>query len=144
MIPSYRNILLLLSVAMVVLNTLPIMSVYSGGGESCTLMVRGYNLIEFSPWSAIPIFTAVIVLGILFSFQERSAKHAELLLLLATNIVCYVESFGAARTWLESVGSSVINCHFGMVAFPVATVGVIIFAIVLCAKNSKYHLANYH
>lgn len=144
MIPSYRNILLLLSVAMVVLNALPILSVYSGGSESCTLMVRGYNLLEFSHWGAIPVFTTVIVLGILFSFQKRAAKHAELLLLLATNIVCYVESFGAARTWLESVGGSVISCHFGMVAFPVAAVGLIIFAIVLCAKTSKYHLANYH
>ena len=77
-------------VAMIALNAMPIMSVSCLDGEACELMVRGYNLMEFSAWGTIPIFTAVFVLAILFSCQSKAAKQAELLLLLAVNCVCYI------------------------------------------------------
>ena len=96
MVCSSKNIIPLLIVGMLGLNALPIMSAYSGGGESGMLMVRGFNLVEFSVWGILPISTVMLVLTILFSCQSKSAKNAELLLLLTVNLVCYAESFKAA------------------------------------------------
>ena len=125
---------LLAIVAMVALNTMPIMSVSCLDGEACELMVRGYNLMEFSPWGAIPVFIAVFVLAILFSCQSKASKQAELLLLLVANGVCYVTSIIAARTWLESVSSGFVFTHYGMFLFPLGTMALILNAMV-CCKN---------
>jgi hypothetical protein len=121
--------MMMLSLAFVALNALPIFSAHCGGSESCTLMVRGYNLLEFSSWAALPVFTVVIILGILFSFQKKSAKNVELLLLLVANAVCYLESMKAARAWLEGISNAPVNCHFGMIAYPLGTMTVIFYAI---------------
>lgn len=133
---SYRNFLMMLSLVFVALNALPIFSAHCGGSESCTLMVRGYNLLEFSFWAVLPVFTVVIILGILFSFQKKSAKNVELLLLLLANVVCCLESMKAARTWLEGISNAPVNSHFGMVAFPLGIMAIIFYAI-LYVNNFK-------
>ena len=117
-------------VAMIALNAMPIMSVSCLDGEACELTVRGYNLMEFSAWGTIPIFTAVFVLAILFSCQSKAAKQAELILLLVANCVCYVTSIMVARAWLESVSSSFIVTHIGMITFPLGTMALILSAMV--------------
>jgi uncharacterized membrane protein len=121
--------MMMLSLAFVALNALPIFSARCGEGESCTLMVRGYNLLEFSFWAVLPVFTVVIILGILFGFQKKSAKNVELLLLLAANAVCYLESMKAAKAWLEGISNAPVNSHFGMVAFPLGIMAIIFYAI---------------
>ena len=135
---SYRNFMMLLSLAFVALNALPIFSAHCRVSESCTLMVRGYNLLEFSFWAALPVFTVVIILGILFSFQKKSAKNVELLLLLLANAVCYLESIKTARAWLEGISNAPINCHFGMIAFPLGTMVIIFYAILFVNNFKKF------
>ena len=112
----------------------PIMSVYSGGSENCTLLVRGYNLLEFSPWGTIPVFTVLYVLAILFSCQSKATKHAELLLLLVANCVCYAISVMEARAWLDNVGSSFVFTHFGMFIFPLGVMALILIAMIYCKR----------
>ena len=134
MVRSSKNIIPFLIAGMLGLNALPIMSAYSGGSESCMLMVRGFNLVEFSPWGILPVFTVMFVLTILFSCQSKAAKNAELLLLLAVNLVCYAESFKGARAWFESVAVSPIICHVGMFLFPIGVSALIISAIIFCNR----------
>lgn len=136
MLFSHRKFLMMLSFSLVALNTLPILSVHSGGSESCTLMVRGFNLLEFSSWAAIPVFSVILVLAILFSFQKKFSKNTELVLLLAANGVCYVESLRAARAWLDGISNGPINCHFGMLAFPIGIMLIVLFAM-LFLNNFK-------
>ena len=130
MLINHRNLLMILSAALLGLNALPILSTHCGSIESCTLMIRGYNLLEFSPWAAIPVFSSVLVLAILLSLQKKSTKNMELVLMLAANTVCYVESLRAARTWLDSVSSGLINCHPGMLSFPIGTIMVVFYAMI--------------
>ncbi len=130
MVRSSKNIIPLLILGMLGLNVLPVMSAYSGGGESCMLMVRGFNLVEFSPWGIFSVSTVMLVLAILFSCQSKSAKNAELLLLLVVNLVCYAQSFKAARMWFESIAASPIVCHFGTLLFPLGSSALIIFAMI--------------
>ena len=134
MVCNSKNIIPLLIVGMLGLNALPIMSAYSGGGESCMLMVRGFNLVEFSVCGILPISTVMLVLTILFSCQSKSAKNAELLLMLTVNLVCYAESFKAARAWFESIAASPIVCHFGTVLFPLGCSALIISAMIFCNR----------
>ena len=134
MVRSSKNIIPFLIAGMLGLNALPIMSAYSGGSESCMLMVRGFNLVEFSPWGILPVSSIILVLGILFSCQSKAAKNAELLLLLAVNLVCYAESFKGARAWFESVAVSPIICHVGMFLFPIGVSALIISAIIFCNR----------
>ena len=134
MVCSSKNIIPLLIVGMLGLNALPIMSAYSGGGESGMLMVRGFNLVEFSVWGILPISTVMLVLTILFSCQSKSAKNAELLLLLTVNLVCYAESFKAARCWFESVATLPVVCHFGTILFPLGCSALIISAMIFCNR----------
>ena len=134
MVYRSKNIIPLLIVGMRGLNALPIMSAYSGGGESGMLMVRGFNLVEFSVWGILPISTVMLVLTILFSCQSKAAKNAELLLLLTINLVCYAESFKAARCWFESVTTSPVVCHFGTILFPLGCSVLIISAMIFCNR----------
>lgn len=134
MVRSSKNIIPFLIAGMLGLNALPIMSAYCAGGESCMLMVRGFNLVEFSPWGILPVFTVMLVLTILFSCQSKAAKNAELLLLLAANLVCYAESFKAARAWFECISASPIVCHFGTVLFPLGCSALIISAMIFCNR----------
>ena len=120
---------MILSAAMLGLNALPILSIHCGGSESCTLMIRGYNLVEFSSWAAIPVFSPVLVLSILFSLQKKSTKNMEFVILLAANAVCYIESLRAARTWLDSIANGPINCHPGMLSFPIGTIMIVFYAM---------------
>ena len=129
MLIYHRNLLMILSAAMLGLNALPILSAHCGGSESCTLMIRGYNLLEFSSWAVIPVFSPVLVLSILLSLQKKSTKNTELVILLAANTVCYVESLRAARTWLDGVSSGLINCHPGMLSFPIGTFAIVFYAM---------------
>ena len=129
MLFNHRNFMMMLTLATVALNTLPILSVHCGGSESCTLMVRGYNLLEFNSWAAIPVFSTILVLAILFSFQKKSAKNVELILLLAVNAVCYVESLRATRAWLDGISNAPVNCHYGMFAFPIGIVMIVFYAM---------------
>ena len=120
---------MILSAALLGLNALPILSTHCGSIESCTLMIRGYNLLEFSSWAVIPVFSPVLVLSILLSLQKKSTKNTELVILLAANTVCYVESLRAARTWLDGVSSGLITCHPGMLSFPIGTLAIVFYAM---------------
>ena len=92
----YKTIITLACVGVFVLAALPIMSVEIVGGESYTAIVRGYNLMEFSPWGVIPLMTPLLIFLIVFGKQSRAVKEAELLLLLVISMICYVHSFQLA------------------------------------------------
>jgi len=129
---SVKSITLFCVVATMVLNALPVMSVYSTGRESCTFIVRGFNLIEFSPWGAIPISAILVVLGIFLSCQSKASKHAEILLLLTINLVCYAESVRCARIWLEGIGSEQVTCHAGLILLPLVSSALMVLLMKFC------------
>ena len=122
---AYKAILIFMGIAAVATCALPIMSVYLSDGESCTLFIRGYNLMEFSAWGCIPLIVPLLVMAILFGNQKKTAKEAELLLLFAGNMVCYVHSFNAAWAWLTSLDGSFITYHLGMFLLPLTFIMIL-------------------
>ena len=82
-----RKITLLAAVVNTVLCTLPVMSAHLNGGESGTLVVRGYNLMEFSAWGCIPMIAPLLMAALLLCWSEL-VREAGLLSLFAGNLVC--------------------------------------------------------
>ena len=115
---KYKIILVLISIAATAICVLPVMSVYLSDGESGTIFVRGYNLMEFSALGCVPLFAPLFIPAITLGSQTKAAKEMELLILFAANMVCYVHGFNAARIWLDSLGGSPLTFYPGMLLIP--------------------------
>ena len=107
-------------IAVSIMHILPVMSIYLSDGESCTLMVRGYNLMEFSALAVIPIIAPLFIIVILLGYQSKSAQELELLILTAVNMICYVHGVNAAKEWLYSLDGSLLEYYPGMLLLPFA------------------------
>ena len=116
----YKRIFIFMGVCAVALYALPVMSVCLNDGENCTLLVRGYNLMEFSAWGCVPLFAQFLIPMILFDWQIKTERGARLVFLFAGNMICYVHSLNAARTWLNTLGGSLVTYHPGVFLCPVA------------------------
>ncbi len=116
---------------------LPIMSANSGGIESCTLIIRGYNLIEFSAWGIISVLSPIVVFAIVLGHQTTSGKETKLLLLGMASMVSYAHSVTAGREWLVSVGGSLIDYQVGMLLYPIGLLVLFAIAYELCGRFGR-------
>lgn len=131
----YRVTVTILSVLWLLSCLLPIISVDSGGLESCTLYVRGYNLLEFSALGSITLLSPIAVLLIIAGYQHKSTKELVLIVLMFSNIISYIHSFHIAHRWFESVGDSNVAYHSGMLIIPILSIITVIFSI-CCDKGN--------
>lgn len=121
-----KLITIILSLIALAISFFPFLTEYSGGEESCTLIIRGFNLMEFSALGVIPILAPLLIPVILYGNQGKAAKERTLILLLLGNMLCYVHSFNAAKAWLENVGDSLISYYPTTIIYPVCFILVII------------------
>lgn len=124
---AYGIILTLISAAAAGLCVVPLMSAHFGGAESCDLIVRGFNLVEFSALGSVCLFSPLLVPGILLGSQSRAAQEVEIMCLLLGNIVCYSHSFNAARVWLAENSISLITYYPNILWYPSVFIAVLIF-----------------
>lgn len=115
-----NSLLSIACIAVSIMHILPVMSTYLSDGESCTLMVRGYNPMEFSALAVIPMMAPIFIIVILFGHQSKSAQEIELLFLAAVNMICYVHGVNAAKEWLYSLDGSLLEYYPGMILLPFA------------------------
>ena len=125
----YRVIVMTLTVLSLLACFLPVISVYSGGLESYTIYVRGYNLIEFSALGSITLLSPIAVLLLTFGHQRKATKELALIALMFSHVISYIHSFHIAHRWLESVGDSHVSFHFGMLLIPIIFIITVIFSI---------------
>ena len=138
--PLFKVLLIIASIAASATCMLPIMSAYSGGTESCTLVIRGFNLMEFSAGGVIPMIAPLLIPAILLGHQSKAAQELELILLIIGNAVTYVHGVNAARVWLTEVGDSMITYHQGMMVFPFVLVFVVMLALVISIFVNRDHI----
>lgn len=114
----FKVMAIICCVAALKLCILPIMSIHFEDGESCTMIIRGYNLTEFSAWGVVPMLV-VFFIPILLSFDLKvSTEEIVLLLLFTGDMVCYVHSLNAVKVWLIDIGASLISYHAGLILYP--------------------------
>lgn len=133
----FKIIIFALSVGVLMLNVLPFMSTYANGSEHGTIIVRGYNLIEFSALGCVPLFAILLIPAILFSSHSNELQNIELTLLIIVSTISYVHTLNAARIWLHSISDSIITHHFGMILYPFSFLLLIIVSKFLLIVSSS-------
>lgn len=124
--PWFKYAIIIVSIAISAMCLLPIMSVYLGGTESGTFIIRGFNLMEFSAWGVIPMIAPLLIPVILLGHQSKAAQEIELAALLVGNTVAYVHGFNAARAWIDEIGGRITIYHPSRIVLPIAFVFVLI------------------
>lgn len=102
-------ILILVVSVFALICVLPIMSTTSTDGETSTFVIRGFNLISFSPFAVITMIAPVIFLLILYSSAEHHIKELMSIGLLILSIIGFVAGFNNAREWLYESCNTLIE-----------------------------------
>lgn len=132
---NMRNMfILLVTLLVIVICVLPILSVDISDGGSYKLIVRGYNLMEFSAWGCVPIIAPALIPVIVFGHQAKAAKELELMILFSAHIVCFVHSFNLARAWLYDIGGAPVYHHYGMILYSMGFI-ILLFLLIILAKQ---------
>ena len=97
---------------------LPIMSMNSGGMESCIIKVKGFNLPEFSPFCTLLLLSLLIIPMILFGNMPKAIKSAGIILLTSIVSISYSYGFTAATAFLRSINDLPISIGIGAMLFP--------------------------
>ena len=112
---------------------LPITTIHCGGPEPATIVVRGFNLMNFSCRGIVPILAALITPVSAMGSQSHGAKEAELIFLFMANAVSFLHSFNTAKMWFMEGDKSLITLDFGAVIFPLGFIAVLIITKVFTA-----------
>ncbi|MBR2043542.1 MAG: hypothetical protein IJ946_04310 [Clostridia bacterium] len=92
---------------------LPIYSTNITDGEACNLIVKGYNLVEFSPWGGVMLLTPLVLLGLMLSKIKSSVKTIGLLGLLLLDSVALCGATSAAYSWITNIATGFVKPHMG-------------------------------
>lgn len=97
--------------------SLPIYSTNITDGEACNLIVKGYNLVEFSPWGGVVILAPVALLGLMLSKLNDTIKMVGLLGLFTFNGVALCGSTSAAYKWICDVSTGFVEPHMNHLVY---------------------------
>lgn len=103
--------------AAVMASTQPLLSTKAGYD---TILVRGFNLMEFSALGCVPVLAPVLILFIIFGSQGRKVKEMCLVAFMLFIAICYCHGFIAAREWLMEASEARIIYHPCTLLFPMA------------------------
>lgn len=121
-------VLALLSLASL---TLPIYSTYITDGEACDMVIKGYNLAEFSPWGGIVLLAPFVLLGLMLSKLKSSVKTIGLLSLLLLDSVALCGATSAAYGWITDIATGFVEPHMGHLIY-----AMLLFLSMVCLWSS--------
>ena len=90
---------------------LPLFSTTLTVGEAGRLVVRGYNLVEFSPWGGVAVVAPLVLLGLALSKLSRPVKTMGLLGLCVLTGFALCGAVAAAQTWVRSTADGFVEPH---------------------------------
>lgn len=90
---------------------LPIYSTYISDGETCDIVVRGYNLVWFSPWGGVVVLAPLVLLGLMLSKFKSTIKTVGLLSLFVLNGVALCGAASAAYNWISKIATGFVEPH---------------------------------
>lgn len=103
----YKWSAIVLSVAGYLTLLLPLAKVTERDG--CTMIIRGFNMVEFSPWGSIVLSVPLIIIAILFSHMEKTHKTIGLISVQLLNSVGLYNSINKAYEWINSISPEYIH-----------------------------------
>lgn len=114
----FKTISLLLSVAALFSFVLPLFSTVCGEIETQHVVLRGWNLPEFSPWGVLTVFAPILLCGLLASPLPDRWKTVLLLALIVGVPVSYTQAVHAALAWMRTDANTYIQYHYGLAVYP--------------------------
>ena len=101
-------------------SALPIMTGFAGGSEaSGELVIRGFNLAEFSPFGVTVIAAPILLAGIFYAGFSSDTKQLLVLLLWGITMFGVAKAIHAAAAWLNEISVSSISFSALILAWPV-------------------------
>lgn len=103
--------------------SLPIFSTHVADGVALDLVIRGYNLVEFSPWGVIVLLTPPAMLGLMLSKLNNTVKTIGLLGLILLDGAALCGGVSAAYRWMYGVSGGSLESHVPCAALYVLLLG---------------------
>ena len=89
----------------------PVYSTYLADGEAGNVIVKGYNLVEFSSWGSVVLLVPLLLIGLMLGKLHPAVNTIGVLGLLLLNGVALSESVTAAHTWIAGVATGLVETH---------------------------------
>lgn len=107
---------------------LPIYRTIIDGEEGCELIIKGYNLVEFSVWGNLIFAIPIIILAITYSRQDGKIKNLLLVAMHLFSIVVFYNASKSADIWIRGVADGFVLCRpYQMISF------IFVFASMVCS-----------
>ena len=107
--------------------SLPVFSTRITDGEACNLVVKGYNLVEFSPWGGIVLLAPLLLLGLMLSKLRNTTKTVGLIILFTVNGVALYASTSSAYKWMCDISTGFVESHMYHVIY-----ALLLFVAMVC------------
>lgn len=117
--------------ATIIFATQPLLS---GKAGYDTILVRGFNLMEFSVLGCVPVLAPILLIFVVLGCQERKVKELCVIAMLLLTVICYSHGFIAAQEWLLEASEASITYHPCILFFPMSILleGVTWLTKILC------------
>lgn len=123
---------------------LPIYSTFIAEGESCNIVVRMYNLVEFSPLGAFVLIAPSALLILMLSKLKSSVKTIGMITLLLLDCMAVYRTISVAHSWINNVATGVVNSNIGCLIYAGFLILEMIFLWISCnhlshgTQNKKF------
>ena len=87
----------------------PIYSTYIVDVESCNMIVKGYNLVEFSPWGSVVLLAPLVLVALMLSKLKPAVKTVGTLVLFMLTGVALSGSVASAHTWICGIATGFVE-----------------------------------
>ena len=87
----------------------PIYNTYIAEGEACNIIVKGYNLVEFSPWGSVVLLAPLVLVALMLSKLNPAVKTVGALGLFLLTGVALSGSVASAHTWICGIATGFVE-----------------------------------
>ena len=98
----------------------PIFSTNITDGESWHMVVRGYNMVEFSPWGSIVLILPLLIIGLMISKLKDSIKTIGILGLLMLDCFALSNAYSSTYKWVLQEATGYVQLHMNQLFYILA------------------------
>lgn len=115
----------------------PIYSTRIDGEAGDELVLRGFNLAEFSVWGCLLFSIPVLIFAITYSKISNAWKSMMLMALYIFSIIVFYNASIAADTWVREIAIGFVLCRPYQIISFVCIFASMICSFVFCNGNKK-------
>lgn len=98
----------------------PIFSTNLTDGESWHMVVRGYNMVEFSPWGSIVLIAPILLIGLMLSKLKYSFKIIGIFSLLMMDCFALSSAYSSTYKWVLQEATGYVHLHMNQLFYILA------------------------